>query len=113
MTKRKPVSFLEQLHTQIVASLNAIGFDTSNVFITELGVVIPEANMQISLKTANGKRVWQCVERYSTIALNGDKETVKTVIRFEEPMELPPVMARSIAKYVAEIRIDAALDAIV
>ncbi len=111
MTSDKPVSLLDQLKYEIVAALNAVGIGADDVFVTANGIALPFADMQISLKSVKGQRVWQCTERYSTLALDSDVEKTKTVIRFEEPMEHPLRMARSVAIYIATTRIDAALDA--
>ena len=101
---------LEKLKAQLAASLQAIGIDPSGIFVTERGIALPFAEMQVSLKTINGERVWQCVERYSARGLGTDEEKPRMITRFEEPMDQPLRIARSIALHVAAVRVDAALD---
>lgn len=110
MTKKKPVNVIEQLRDLVVASLSSIGFDVSGIFSTERGIAIPAANMQVTLKVSKGNRVFECIEKYTVIDVASDKETVLTMVRFEEPMERPASMARSIALHLAQIQIDGAID---
>lgn len=112
MTTGKSLNVLEQLKLQLVTALNSIGIDAKDIFTTERGIALPFADMQITLKTEKGQRVWQCTERFATMGLGDDQEKTKIIIRFEEPMEHPLRMARAIAVYIATTRIDAALDSV-
>ena len=111
MTKRKPANVVEQLRELVVEALRSIGYDVSGVFATERGLAIPSAKMQVTLKVSKGHRVFECVEQYSVIRdVSTGKEDVLNMVRFEEPMEKPASMARSIAMHIAQNQIDGAID---
>lgn len=110
MNKRKPTNVVEQLKELVVETLSSIGYDVSGVFATERGLAIPSAKMQVTLKVSKGHRVFECIEQYSVMDVSTGKETVLTMVRFEEPMEKPASMARSIALHIAQNQIDGAID---
>jgi hypothetical protein len=105
---------IDHLLRQTKATLAAVGVsaeELSGIFAVERGFALPFAGIQVSLKLFNGDRVWESTIRYSTMAVDGETESMITNILFREPMNQPQVLARKLAIHVATTRVDLAIEA--
>jgi len=100
------------LRKALEASLAAIGVPTEGIETGATIIRIPSDQVSIELVATKDGRVWRASETYFVRPLGAMEERPVTTVLFETPLGNEILMARWIARRIAEARIDFALDGI-
>jgi hypothetical protein len=107
---QKP-TIIDQLTNAVSAACAPVGIRKGDISTSPRGLAIPSCGIVMTLKLVDSNRVWNAVEHLSILSFGGDDErkTVKAI--FEVPFGSEWQAARKLAMYIAEKRINAAIDA--
>lgn len=94
----------------VTAACAPLGIKKHEVVVSGRGISIPSCGISVTGELSDGVRVWRAVSRMHVASVTGDSDRTVSAVLFEEPFEREWQVARRIALYVAEVRIDAAID---
>lgn len=99
--------------TAITAALSAVGIKESEINISANRLEIPTVGIVVTPALVQGKRVWKAERRYSVMRLEDAFETQVVSQLFTVALEDDLLLVRKLALQAAEIKVDAAIDAVV
>lgn len=107
----KPSNPIPKFASAIAAACSPLGIKAHEIVATARSISIPSAGLSVSAELSNGVRVWRCESRMTVRSAVGGEDVSVPAVLFEEPFEREWQVARRMALHLAEIRIDAAIDA--
>jgi len=102
---------MQKFTNAVAVACAPLGVKRHEIKATARGISIPSAGVSVSAELSDGVRVWRAVSRMTVRSAAGGEDRAISAVLFEEPFEREWQVARRMALYLAEIRIDAAIDA--